>query len=151
MFDNYISLGSACHVAASMEKLGIRSFSGPFDWYVSSFKGVLECLENDFKDFLCRDNLQILDNPTYFKDLKYDFTFSHEITTSLDDEYDLVCEKYKRRIENFKRRIQERTCFLRAISPNEVDYVKNNSAYIQNLIGGVFKKRNYLYCGKCAG
>ena len=51
-FKNFISLGYYCGTAASMSKLGIRNSSGPFDWYTSELIGVLECLENDFSDFL---------------------------------------------------------------------------------------------------
>ena len=48
VFKHYVSLGGSCHVAASMAKLGIRNFSGPFDWYISPLRGVLQCLDMDF-------------------------------------------------------------------------------------------------------
>ena len=35
MFSNFVSLGEACKVAASMSKYGLRSFSGPFDWVIT--------------------------------------------------------------------------------------------------------------------
>lgn len=138
MFENYVSLGNACHVAASMGKLGIRAFSGPFDWYVSSLKGVFECLDNDFEDFLCRDNLELSDNPRIFKDKKYDFIFQHEIKTTLDVDYAEIYEKYQRRIDNFRARIKENTCFIRAISNNDIGYVEDNEKWID----GIVKKSN---------
>ena len=61
MFEKFISLGWYCGTAAAMSKLGIRSFSGPFDWYQSDFSGVLNCLDNDFDDFLEKKNLVQLD------------------------------------------------------------------------------------------
>lgn len=36
-FEQIVSLGHNCPVAASMEKYGFRSFSGPFDWLGSKF------------------------------------------------------------------------------------------------------------------
>lgn len=57
MFKAFISLGAACMTAASMEKYGLRDGSYPFDWVVSQLYGVFHFLENDFEDFLCRENL----------------------------------------------------------------------------------------------
>lgn len=74
MFENFISLGYYCGVAASMSKLGIRSCSGPFDWYISEFQGVLECIENDFGDFLDVNNLEVVSNGTAFEDKSIIFT-----------------------------------------------------------------------------
>lgn len=34
-----------------MAKLGLRSHSGPFDWYYSDYWAVLKQMENDFSDF----------------------------------------------------------------------------------------------------
>lgn len=48
MFDNFISLGWKCKVAASIEKYGLRSCSGPFDWCVTEFKGVIETIDSNF-------------------------------------------------------------------------------------------------------
>lgn len=80
MFDNFISLGSACPVAASMAKWGLRSWSGPFDWLTtSSFRWVLQCLEMDFRDFLKRENLvHIKDEPRGFMDRVNGFRYTHD-------------------------------------------------------------------------
>lgn len=51
MFDNFISLGWKCKVAASIEKYGLRSCSGPFDWCVTEFKGVIETIDSNFSGF----------------------------------------------------------------------------------------------------
>ena len=55
MFRHYISLGCFCGTASAMSKYGLRSFSGPFDWCVSSLSGILHFMENNFTDFLCRE------------------------------------------------------------------------------------------------
>ena len=62
MFSNFVSLGEACKVAASMSKYGLRSFSGPFDWVITRrFDMVLHYLENDFEDFLEKSKLEPID------------------------------------------------------------------------------------------
>lgn len=63
MFDNFISLGPWCATAASMSKHGLRSWSGPFDWVLTPcFESVLNLIENDFEDFLLRENLETYSN-----------------------------------------------------------------------------------------
>ena len=52
MFENFISLGAGCQVAASMSKFGLRSWSGVFDWlFTDRFEWILYYLENNFKGF----------------------------------------------------------------------------------------------------
>lgn len=140
MFESFISLGNYCGVAASLSKLGLRSFSGPFDWYISSdFEGVLSCLENDFEDFLKKDNLEIGNNQVVFKDTKHGFALGHEVRTSFEQEYDFVLQKYTRRINRFRDQIKQNTCFIRAVfDEKELAYIQNNSQYIDSII----KKNN---------
>ena len=58
VFSNFISLGSACQTASSMEKYGLRGWSGPFDWLVTdSLQWVLHYMETDFADFLKKENI----------------------------------------------------------------------------------------------
>lgn len=55
----FISLGCYCGVSRSLQCLGLKKFSYPFDWVRSPVFGLIHCLENDFSDFLswsvCRD------------------------------------------------------------------------------------------------
>lgn len=60
MYENFISLGWYCGTANSMSKLRIRSYSGPFDWYFSSLQNVLECMDNNFIDFLYKKTCQFI-------------------------------------------------------------------------------------------
>lgn len=80
MFENFISLGNACPVAASMEKWGMRSWAGPFDWLITySLKEVLYCLETDFTEFLIRGNLTVMENDQRgFMDKKNGFRYLHD-------------------------------------------------------------------------
>lgn len=135
VFDNFISLGWFCGTAASMKKYGLRSFSGPFDWYFNDFYGVLSCIENRFEDFLLKDNLQETENPKSFLDTKYGFVFNHEIKRSLEEDYEIIKDKYNRRIIYFEKRIKERTCFIRTVrNPKELEYIEKNNDYISSII-----------------
>lgn len=139
MFENFISLGCYCGVAASMSKLGVRSCSGPFDWYLSGFRGVLECIENDFYDFLDVNNLEIVSYGTALEDKKYDFYLGHEIKVSFDRDYETIYQKYMRRINVFREQIRKNTCFVRAVRDGEeLLYIKNNMQRINKII----KKQN---------
>lgn len=135
MFDNFISLGYKCKVAASMQKYGLRSFSGVFDWCCSEFKGVIQTMDNDFLDFLNKENLIIMPNPLKFKDVKSDIIFEHDIKKSFDEDYKQIYAKYMRRIENFRARIKNSTCFIRWVtSQDEITYITENLDYINYVI-----------------
>lgn len=141
MFDYFISLGSACPVAASMQKYGLRSFSGPYDWLITpDFKGVLHYLETDFGDFLLQENLEKYrhQNQEGFLDKKTGIKFIHE-TYNFEREYNKLKEKYDRRISRFLKASKSKVCYLRSIRNQEdVEYIKNNSDYIRDVI----KKNN---------
>ncbi len=136
MFDNFISLGWFCGTAASMSKYGIRSRSGPFDWYFNDFIGVLACMENNFVDFLDRRNIEIAnDSLKEFKDIKYGFHYNHEVNTCFKQDFDYIYNKYMRRIKVFRKMIKQRTCFIRTVRNNdELIYIQNNKSYINKVI-----------------
>ena len=138
--DNFVSLGSACPVAASMSKYGFRGFSGVFDWLVTeSLQGVLYYLEHDFAGFLEKDNLELYEgNPKKFSDKSNGFIFLHE-QVSFQEEYELLRDNYQRKIDRFLWEICKPTCFLRAVSSKEeIEYIVNNQKYIDKVI----KKNN---------
>lgn len=79
-FINCISLGWFCGTASSLAKLGLRNFSGPFDWYYSDFNYVIDQIKNEFFDFMMKENLEVLaDNKKVFKDKKYGLYFWHDV------------------------------------------------------------------------
>ena len=82
-YDNCISLGWFCGKASSMAQYGLRSFSGPFDWCTSNLNSVLKMLENDFEDFMKKENLAVVgqDTKTLY-DKKYGFSYNHEVIYS---------------------------------------------------------------------
>lgn len=150
MYNVFISLGCTCAVARSMQKYGLRSFSGPFDWCISEFRSILHTLETDFDDFLYKDNLQPeesiaeikydYDCPIYIRDKKYNFLFTHEVQANLEKEYDSIYEKYNRRINKFRELrgndgVGKKICFLRSVmNTEEICYIQKNVDYINSII-----------------
>lgn len=142
MFEHFVSLGYGCPVASSMSKYGLRSFSCPFDWILTrDFSKVLHYIESDFEGFLQQENLEpyrseMLYRGTLnpFRDKSSGFVFLHEIEDYID-EFDLLKQKYDRRIKRFNLETQKRTCFLRVLATQEdLYYVSNHAEYIRNVI-----------------
>ena len=47
-----VSLGVACPCAYALKKAGVKLYSCPFDWIISSTDMVIDCIETDFRNFL---------------------------------------------------------------------------------------------------
>lgn len=47
-----ISLGSYCAVARALQSVGLKDFTYPFDWVRCPSRGVIQCLDTQFQDFL---------------------------------------------------------------------------------------------------
>jgi hypothetical protein len=61
VFTQTASLGAFCQAAYTLKVLGLRQFASPFDWVVSNEKMLIDCLQNNFRDFL---------NPKYITNAK---------------------------------------------------------------------------------
>lgn len=114
-YDFVCGIGHYCGTATYLKRHFLRRASGPFDWIGESPAGLLksaELIATDFRDFMLRDNLVLLDHPAgehddmkndYYRDegtgiLTYhDFPFGK----SLDETYPQVRAKYDRRIARF--------------------------------------------------
>ena len=134
----FISLGFFCSPSMELDRIGLRDSSYPFDWLLSDIRGVVDCLEKDFDDFLEYENLyQYQTRKQYYFDEKYGFHFYHDFSAYQDLESQLpsVKLKYRRRIERFRRNIQEPTLFIRYIQDqDEVDYLERNYDRIISLL-----------------
>ncbi len=148
-FDNCYSLGWFCGTTSSLQNIGLRTSSGPFDWYFSEFSGVLKQIEDDFVDFLNISNLDIIANGTEFKDLKYGFHFIHDIKENFYEEIEAVREKYMRRINSFRSRISNPTVFFRCIqNQKEIDYINYNWMYADELVKKYNHQNEIIYVYK---
>ena len=117
-FSNVISLGFFCSVAGDLERLGLRSFSGPFDWVWSTWTGVFGAMKVGFKDFFNQENFeQAKQDSCIYADRKYDIVTFHDFSKyrSFDSQYFDVKSKYQRRIHYFYEHIKEPTLFVRYV------------------------------------
>ncbi|MBE5961367.1 MAG: hypothetical protein E7256_08275 [Lachnospiraceae bacterium] len=137
MFHYIISLGFFCGVAASMDRYGLRSCSGPFDWCFSGFDGVIQTIEERFEHFFEYQNLEAVPaKPREIKDIRYHFHFLHDIQNSafLMLEYPAVKEKYARRNEHFLLMLEKPCCCIRAIqNAEEIDFINTHQKEIKLL------------------
>lgn len=146
-YENCISLGWFCGCASSLSKLGLRSTSGPFDWYFSDLWAVLEQIDNAFKDFMKRENLkESADNHQTFIDTKYGFCCNHDIQESFENEIDEICIKYHKRAQRFLNMITNPTLFIRIVKDEkEVNYINRNWQKAENIIKKYNVKNSIIY------
>lgn len=135
-FENCISLGWFCGTASAMSYLGLRNYSGPFDWCFTDYRGVLSQIDNGFNDFMNKKNMVISkDNPKDFEDIKYKFFYKHDVKQNFEDEFEEIKSKYIRRVIVFKKMASLPTVFLRTVRDNEeINFINNNWKYAENLI-----------------
>lgn len=135
-YSNCVSLGWNCATASSLSRLGLRSCSGPFDWYFSSYSGVLKQIEMNFLDFMNYDNLELdKTNERVFIDKKYGFICNHDIKKDFEAEWKNIHQKYKRRVTRFLEMVKQPTCFFRCIrDEDEVAYVNAEWEHAQKLL-----------------
>ena len=140
-----VSLGWFCGTASSLSRLGLRSTSGPFDWYFSDFASVIQVIHTHFSDFLLKENL-MLESDEVFTDKKYGFVYPHDLQSDLEKEYDAIYEKYKRRSERFLEMIKSPTLFFRAVrDEREVEYINSNWVCINSVLKEFNEKNEVVY------
>lgn len=88
-FDMIASIGKKCQPAGRLKRLGLRSFSGPFDWFASQkMPEITKVIENGTDHLFLKENLKI--NGIYkdcldVTDTKTGFRSIHDIPdTALD-------------------------------------------------------------------
>lgn len=99
-----ISLGYNCHCALQIQKHGWRVASFPFDWNLSTIKGINCLFQNDFHHFLDIEYLRSAQAPHYgcVYNTLYEILFSHDFhTPDWENALDQVKIKYERRIKRF--------------------------------------------------
>ena len=112
-----ISLGYRCQVAQQLGFNGLRTAAYPFDWLITPFNSLYKLIDFEFVDFFDKKNLQLrthfyyeddgghLRDPRYLHvwEKKYNVLFRHhfQFNENYLDAYDIIREKYKRRIQRF--------------------------------------------------
>lgn len=93
-----VGLGSRCTVAQTLQDMGLRSGSYPFDWIFSTPEIVVHCLEDNFELFLREDQYQpialehravkqfnLCDHATFRDEFGQGAMFNHRDPTKADD------------------------------------------------------------------
>ena len=126
---NCVSLGNNCAPAFALRSLNIRTAAYPFDWNISTLSALDMCFATNFEYF--HKNLVLNDNKTKVID-HYGFIFPHDypreaiinpendvgegifpeendkmIVNNWMDYNKIVVDKYARRIERFKKIIND--------------------------------------------
>lgn len=148
-YEYCISLGWFCGTASAMSRLGLRSCSGPFDWYFSDFWAVVEQIETDFENFMCKDYLEIVDgNTKIFRDVKYGFYCNHDVKIDFEKEYAVIYERYMRRVKKFREMILQPTLFFRCVKDKEeVAYINQNWEKIDCVLRSFNGNNQIIYIG----
>lgn len=123
-----ISLGFNCHSASWGVDVGLRKkkcdgyTTCPFDKMVTNYKGIIQCLNDDFKYFYDENNLEIIkeakENEYSIYNNKYNFVFNHEspghadlyisenwesgINHYINNNFYNLKFRYSKRIDNFR-------------------------------------------------
>lgn len=154
-----ISLGWNCSPAILGVEQGYRSqkkdgyTTCPFDEMISSYEGIVQCIEDDFQDFCSPEFLelkQISNESKYCKgdlliyNTKYRFLFNHEspghanlwidqkwsggLYHYVENNYEKFRERYERRIQNFRKYLHSGEEIVFLVSPPREDtFVKLRS------------------------
>ena len=147
IYNEVLLIGKNCFVASGLGKNGFRSFSGPFDWCVTTMQCVMHYLKTDFSDFLLRENLKIVaNNPHIFYDVTTGMTFNHDLNNNLDDEFDNIKIKYQRRIDKFKEALNKGACLVRFVfDQNEIDWIVANNDRCKKVLKQYNTINNFVY------
>ena len=141
-YENVVSLGFFCSVASEIERMGLRTHSGPFDWQACvDFRKRIELIDTYFKEFfenLNEDGLyQKVSEPwIYFMKavgvfLVHDFTMYKSLAEQLPE----VRKKYLRRVDSFYRQIAQKTLFIYYVNTDkDVNYINQNIDYIKSIL-----------------
>jgi len=110
-FINIIPIGLNCQPRFYATQLNIKKkkkegeLSYPFDLCLSNYNGIVNTIKNEFKDFVNPFFLTI--NNNYIEHKLYHNIFNHETNISFsENNFELFCDLYIKRINNWKFSIQ---------------------------------------------
>lgn len=114
-YDCVFSLGEACFIATHLKNNGLRMFSGPFDWiYGSNFKTRCDILVSKFENYFNKEDLEFKEyresnKMVTYRNKRTNLHYNHDFHSDLpfDYEYDIVKEKYERRINRLLKIISK--------------------------------------------
>jgi len=149
-----ISLGWNCYPSTKSVEMELRSRKSegyhtcPFDLCVTNLKGIILCLQEDFKYFTDPNYLRLikldsgsvtLKNQTILVNIRYNFIFNHEspghanlyitekwekgINHFVDNNFEEFIKRYNNRINNFRNYLNNNN-ILFVMSSNNINSIK---------------------------
>ncbi len=111
-FDVVISLGKSCQAAYQMKRRGLRTKSGPFDWFTVPTAGLFTVLESDFENFMQQDNLTEVNNRRGYLVVRDNITKIQSLhdfhaNQTIQETWPSFRDKMERRIKAFKKDLAE--------------------------------------------
>jgi hypothetical protein len=107
VYEAYISLGSTCQTAHQLNRLNLRRFAGPLDWFISrTVTDVARLIQNRFNGFMELNHLELLGTePAHYivRDYNYDIISYHDFPRIYrwTDAYPDFKQKINRRVNAF--------------------------------------------------
>ena len=155
----FVSIGYDCSPASALRGLGLRPAALPFDWVESSVDALEKCIGDRFAQY--HRGLRLNDSKTRMIDT-YGFEFPHdypikdtevgevgechygesgkEIVENWMDYYEVVKQKYDRRIERFVSTFLDTRPIIILCR-----YSPTNVLRIQRLLTNAFQKKNIYF------
>ena len=118
----FIGLGGNCHITTLIERIQKRSEAYPFDYTITSFKGIVKLFSNNFEDFFNEEDfinsmnfdhkIKYMGDSSLFINNKYQVIFVHH---RMKDKEEFEKNKiiFERRINRIKDKVN---------NPNNVIY-----------------------------
>lgn len=116
----FISLGAMCQTAHQLNRLKLRNFSGPLDWFTSfsplKLSHILKTKFNGFMELKNLNLINIVDNHYVLRDMAYQVDSYHDFPVHYNPNqlYPQFKEQMDRRIPRFLKTIKTGpVCFVR--------------------------------------
>jgi hypothetical protein len=141
----FISIGGVCHTTMGLRNNNLYKEAYPFDYIRSTFKGVIDCIENNFKNFFPKKiEVDIIENYEYSGKScrgKYNGFYHHDLTNPI------VINDFNRRIKRFNNLLKDaktEIIFIRTIVTHDYNDEINLTESFINSINKKFPSLHYL-------
>ena len=125
-FSYVCSLGTMCHTANFIKRHNLKKCSYPFDWLFSDINVVIDCLKDDFKKFLDKDNYidHLSGNPELCGHKYYSPKMFNHTCPRIKEGY----EYYVRCVDRFRNLLQkkEKKLFIIMSVNDEYNNIENS-------------------------
>ena len=155
---NFLSIGYDCSTASALRSLGLRTGALPFDWAQSSINSLKKCFETDFEYY--HKNVFLTNNKRRVID-RYGFEFPHDYPTKVQEcadeiysehiivddwlsHYNVIKEKYDRRIARFKEIINDPKPAIVLCRYKTAEVLRLQQLFIQ-----YYNKSNLFFLNAC--